>query len=155
MESLILLIQHQIYSHGSQLHFDFRYIICGNQCRTNELTSQCGEESNRVLIEFYRRIVSSLKQIAVEIYRWFNAVTKDVNSSKTRATKHFTSLIRFMSDRNLTRGDYCVQGCLKEKMIPREVREFFDDVARDVFRRQNSTNIRQIFNATMLDWYCG
>uniref|UniRef100_A0A915J6J5 Uncharacterized protein n=1 Tax=Romanomermis culicivorax TaxID=13658 RepID=A0A915J6J5_ROMCU len=48
-----------------------QYIICGNQCRTNELSTQCGEEANQVLIEFYRRIVSSLKQIITELYRWF------------------------------------------------------------------------------------
>uniref|UniRef100_A0A915KQL1 Uncharacterized protein n=1 Tax=Romanomermis culicivorax TaxID=13658 RepID=A0A915KQL1_ROMCU len=44
-----------------------QYIICGNQCRMNELSKQCGEESNQVLIEFYRRVVSSLKQITIEL----------------------------------------------------------------------------------------
>uniref|UniRef100_A0A915KHG1 Uncharacterized protein n=1 Tax=Romanomermis culicivorax TaxID=13658 RepID=A0A915KHG1_ROMCU len=44
-----------------------QYIICGNQCRMNELLTQCGEESNQVLMEFYCRIVFSFKQIVIGI----------------------------------------------------------------------------------------
>uniref|UniRef100_A0A915JFP8 Hexosyltransferase n=2 Tax=Romanomermis culicivorax TaxID=13658 RepID=A0A915JFP8_ROMCU len=55
----------------------------------------------------------------------------------------------------MTKGDKCVVGCIRNSSIPRSVRNFFFDVASDVFRRQNSTNIRRVFNATMLDWYCG
>uniref|UniRef100_A0A915J8K7 Uncharacterized protein n=1 Tax=Romanomermis culicivorax TaxID=13658 RepID=A0A915J8K7_ROMCU len=44
-----------------------QYITCGNQCRMNKLMAQCGEKSNQVLIEFYRRLVSPLKQIIIEV----------------------------------------------------------------------------------------
>uniref|UniRef100_A0A915IN20 Uncharacterized protein n=1 Tax=Romanomermis culicivorax TaxID=13658 RepID=A0A915IN20_ROMCU len=64
-------------------------------------------------------------------------------------------MLGFMWGRNITKGDECVEHCFRNSSIPETVIHFFVDVARDVFRRQNSTNIRRLFNATMLDWYCG
>uniref|UniRef100_A0A915IPM7 Uncharacterized protein n=1 Tax=Romanomermis culicivorax TaxID=13658 RepID=A0A915IPM7_ROMCU len=62
---------------------------------------------------------------------------------------------RFIFPRNMTSGDMCVVNCTRNSLIPKTVMQFLHDVKNDVFKRQNSTNIRRIFNATMLDWYCG
>uniref|UniRef100_A0A915IAU5 Uncharacterized protein n=1 Tax=Romanomermis culicivorax TaxID=13658 RepID=A0A915IAU5_ROMCU len=55
---------------------------------------------------------------------------------------------------NTTEADEQLFDCFYNLSLPAHVSEFLYDVQDDVFREENSTNIRRLFNVTMLDWYC-